>query len=755
MIIDYSAHFWGEKHIGYNVLYDHMKKGQDAVHELFNFIKERISMEDDILKCLGRHLTKVNTYTTNNGSLVDAWRLTKNKLENWIEIKSKLVQNLGDLSREIFRYQEELTKIRKKAKDIETLEAINLMQTTTTCLQKAKETYMQRCSEIGLLQIKNKLNKSHIEYRQYMEKYAQIRDIFEEKILRAAKMFQEHDREHILQMKKFFLQLANCLETSYNFNAKTAIDYRQNLELIDIEEIMLKFIEEKGTGTDVPKKLNWTEADELPQELDVISTINSHSSSSNNSSAIIAPTFSSSIVVNTPPQPPQPPLQTTTTVNDLLNFDDQWGQSTDSNLFEIDNNKYSFNKKSQLEKMKHYKQSASEADEEEEKKIAMILKLKILKMSNKQILEYQHINIPCDNQQQQLFSISTVQHQISSWLGRQKQAASHWRLKKHSASQSSLPTAIANELITTNEKLPVTGQFVEFSKNCCVNEGKGRNGGGGGSGGFSKRYQKKINAKNSTAEISQTKMKRAYSQFQLEEENFDISSVVESKEIKDPLQEFGPPPPLPTTEPPPLFDNNFHQSLTPQNVSFLLSNEKQPINHPPTYNIGKFSNNNNHWSADSSSTSDEEDTSTQFQTSKIRQLQIRPLNEEIQKNTSLDELRSAIGQIGLPKSSTIENEKGITTEGSTNKVIPPLRVALTGDAQYRRVPSNDLAQSFSVFSTSNSIARARPRSHTPLIFGPTSTSTFIKPQISLNQTTNSGLKITESIENENNIQQQQ
>jgi hypothetical protein len=44
--------------------------------------------------------------------------------------------NLGDLSRDVFRYQEELIKIRKRAKDVETLEAMNLMQTTTTCLQK-------------------------------------------------------------------------------------------------------------------------------------------------------------------------------------------------------------------------------------------------------------------------------------------------------------------------------------------------------------------------------------------------------------------------------------------------------------------------------------------------------------------------------------------------------------------------------------------------------------------------------------------
>jgi len=46
--------------------------------------------------------------------------------------------------------------------------------------------------------------------------------------------------------------LATLLETAQNCDAKTAIEYKQNLELIDIEEIMLRFIEEKGTGTDVP-----------------------------------------------------------------------------------------------------------------------------------------------------------------------------------------------------------------------------------------------------------------------------------------------------------------------------------------------------------------------------------------------------------------------------------------------------------------------------------------------------------------------
>jgi hypothetical protein len=40
-------------------------------------------------------------------------------------------------------------------------------------------------------------------------------------------------------------------------------------------------------------------------------------------------------------------------------------------------------------------------------------------------------------------SLSNVQQQITSWIGRQK--LGNWRMKKHSASQSSLPAAAAAE----------------------------------------------------------------------------------------------------------------------------------------------------------------------------------------------------------------------------------------------------------------------------------------------------------------------
>ncbi|CAK5084008.1 unnamed protein product [Meloidogyne enterolobii] len=194
-------------------------------------------------------------------------------------------------------------------------------------------------------------------------------------------------------------------------------------------------------------------------------------------------------------------------------------------------------------------------------------------------------------------------------------------------------------------------------------------------------------------------MKRAYSQFQLEGENCDISVVEEEPKIKDPLQVFGPPPPLPPPPlpisapiPPPLFDN---QSPNIQSVSFIYSNEKQQnIN----YNISQSITDNNRWSAADSS------SSGSFYSDPWAA-------SDAETTTSAD--------------------ISVQSNQMTNQVFPPLRAALTGDSQYRRcfAPSNEFGQSFSIFSTSNSIARARPRSHTPLVFGPSSTNTFSKSQM--------------------------
>uniref|UniRef100_A0A914Z6R6 MHD domain-containing protein n=1 Tax=Panagrolaimus superbus TaxID=310955 RepID=A0A914Z6R6_9BILA len=128
----------------------------------------------------------------------------------------------------------------------------------------------------------------------------------------------------------------------------------------------------------------------------------------------------------------------------------------------------------------------------------------------------------------------------------------------------------------------------------------------------------------------------------------------------------------------------------------------------------------NQWS---SCTSSDDEDEIEFQASKIRQLQIKPVNESNTNiNASVDELRNAIGHISLQRSTTFDKDPWSTVSGpaefsqSLNIGAKPLRAAFTGDEHLRRKASadNEFAASFNqTIGNGNTIARARPRSNTP------------------------------------------
>jgi hypothetical protein len=151
--------------------------------------------------------------------------------------------------------------------------------------------------------------------------------------------------------------------------------------------------------------------------LDIVSGIQSQSSS--NSSAIIA---SSSV-------PPHQP-----TVNDLLGLDDTWISAGTNSFFGST-------------------KSSNHITSENCSRVGNVFDHKSGDSDSEQHCEIGHNTGP--GQSLNASSISNVPQQISSWLGRQK--LPHLRLKKHSASQSSLPTAAAAEGTD-----PATN--IEFSK---------------------------------------------------------------------------------------------------------------------------------------------------------------------------------------------------------------------------------------------------------------------------------------------------
>lgn len=54
-----DGNFQGEKHNGYQVMYDNLKRGEDGVTEVAQFIKERLSAEEEYAKLLGKGINKV------------------------------------------------------------------------------------------------------------------------------------------------------------------------------------------------------------------------------------------------------------------------------------------------------------------------------------------------------------------------------------------------------------------------------------------------------------------------------------------------------------------------------------------------------------------------------------------------------------------------------------------------------------------------------------------------------------------------
>ncbi|MFH4983035.1 hypothetical protein AB6A40_009744 [Gnathostoma spinigerum] len=172
------------------------------------------------------------------------------------------------------------------------------MQTTTTCLQKSKETYLQRCAELEKLKKENatskeivkaesKVLRSREEYRNYVDKYANVRNEFEDKMLKASRSFQAHDKAFLQQFKLFLLSFAEAMDERVSASSQVYAQYKESIENIDIDDLMRRFVEKKGTGKDRPEHIVFEEIDTVGG--DVSATATTSGPSSSNSSAIMHP----------------------------------------------------------------------------------------------------------------------------------------------------------------------------------------------------------------------------------------------------------------------------------------------------------------------------------------------------------------------------------------------------------------------------------------------------------------------------------
>ncbi|KAL1245283.1 F-BAR domain only protein 2 [Trichinella spiralis] len=269
--MEFCDHFWGEKHNGFAVLFHIIKSNHVAVKELTDMIKERANAEDEHQKRVLKSVKQIANYDSDT-AFASVWHTIKLYVRRMTELQQGLASKFGELLRDVQKFGDEQLKLHKSVKEREakTFEAMNLIQTTTTCLQKAKETYYVRCEELERLKresasnkdinkCESRMKKARGEYKQYVEKYENVRVDFENRMTMAAKNFQTIQVDHLNQMKQFIVLYSTALANYYQSLTKITEEFSSEMFNLDVSAILTEIVKLKATGTDRPEPMEFKE----------------------------------------------------------------------------------------------------------------------------------------------------------------------------------------------------------------------------------------------------------------------------------------------------------------------------------------------------------------------------------------------------------------------------------------------------------------------------------------------------------------
>jgi hypothetical protein len=214
-----------------------MVTGSLILNNFLFYLLHRSSLEETYSKQLGKlakqcgsstSIAAANSATTNpNGApnvgplctFTPLWQLLKTSCEKVAQLQLQMAQKLNEMVKDVGKYSDELARKHKVVKESEsnTVEAIQVLITmihkkplqcdnqpsfssvqllnqTNVTLQRSKEAYFQRGGELTKLRrdgstsnkdlerADTKFRKAAEEYRNLVEKYAQMREDFERKM---------------------------------------------------------------------------------------------------------------------------------------------------------------------------------------------------------------------------------------------------------------------------------------------------------------------------------------------------------------------------------------------------------------------------------------------------------------------------------------------------------------------------------------------------------------------------------------------
>ncbi|CAH8832203.1 unnamed protein product [Trichobilharzia szidati] len=270
----FSQHFWGEKHSGFDAMYQNFKLCYRTSAEFAEFLRESYSAEDNYYKALIKLSKQASSYN-NTSSFKPCWSLLKQLIDQVSQVHLNIAQERQNLSRDVQKYLEEQHKRQKLIKDTEasTQEVVHAFQVTSMQLQKAKEAYHSRYSEYERAmrlesgssreqeKLEVKLKKAQDEYKYSVEKYNNLRNQFVSKMHISCAQFEEIEAAHLEQMREFLHRYASVWSVTGDALGKLHNQFDQDLAELTTDRLLNILVSERGTGTLEPQGVQFEDAE--------------------------------------------------------------------------------------------------------------------------------------------------------------------------------------------------------------------------------------------------------------------------------------------------------------------------------------------------------------------------------------------------------------------------------------------------------------------------------------------------------------
>ncbi|KAI0503385.1 hypothetical protein F5B22DRAFT_629220 [Xylaria bambusicola] len=281
--LSFANNFWGKDDAGVGPLLDRMASAKQTSDELRSFYSARASLEDDYARKL-MSLSRKPLGSHEMGSLKTSLDTVRGEVESMAKQHANIAAQMkSELEEPLAAFAGGMKERRKIIQNtVEKILKVKIQQTHT--VNKTRDRYEQDCLRIkgylaqghmvmGQEERKNKakLEKTQISLASTNAEYESAVKALEDTTARwnrewkaAADKFQDLEEERLDFSKSSLWTFANLASTVCVSDDSSCEKIRLALEKMDVEDDIVHFIKEKGTGQEIPdppKYINFCRGD--------------------------------------------------------------------------------------------------------------------------------------------------------------------------------------------------------------------------------------------------------------------------------------------------------------------------------------------------------------------------------------------------------------------------------------------------------------------------------------------------------------